>query len=786
MNRTDRKEQRIFDIVIGACLWCCALFTVAVFIYGQFFMKNPSPYGDRCELYDAVWTYTDPEGVTAQYAAPAVFSVKGVDDVRLTTTLPDEVLSGDCLFIKTGKDLDAYVDGELRNSYRISRSVFGRTVKGMWLPITLGENDGGKTLTLIRPGYWLDEYVLGEVMIGNRLGFAVRLIHDNLFILILGFAIITFVLVITAICLVYRIRNRRSFPLWYLCLGVLCGAAWMMLDNYAYPLFFQNYYVDGVTEFLVLMLLPLPFAAYIDILLEHRYQRYYNAIRAVIAATFIVISALYFSDVADFNETMPVSNLIAGLVALFLFAEIIFDTFVRGHRENKVIAIGFSIFVMLCILEIIHLNLTVHTNDGVFVAMGLLVLLVVAVTYEVKRISELRAETLEAQKANQAKTTFLANMSHEIRTPINAILGMDELILREDTSPSVREYALNIKSAGTALLEIISDVLDFSKIEQGKMEIINAEYDSRLLLNSIITMIKVRTEEKGLNFVRNISPELPSKLVGDEKHIREVMINLLSNAVKYTPKGSVTFTVRHEKKGDGRCDLFISVKDTGIGIKESDMGRLFNQFERLDQKKTRSVEGTGLGLAISANLIRLMEGDIECESTYGKGSEFTVRLPQIITDETPIGDIGTGDPDASLILQEEEPESLEGIKVLVVDDNAMNLKVARGLLKKLDAEVASCRSGAEMLEIIKRKKFDVILLDHLMPEMDGIETLEKARSLEDSLNKDTPFIALTANAIAGAREMYLENGFSDYLSKPMTLKELSDTILSNLGRKTGA
>ncbi|MBQ7557899.1 MAG: response regulator, partial [Lachnospiraceae bacterium] len=552
------------------------------------------------------------------------------------------------------------------------------------------------------------------------------------------------------------------------------------------PLLFSPAHWYDPALFLVLMLLPLPFAAYIDILLEHRYQRYYNAIRAVIAVTFIVISALYFSDVADFNETMPLSNLIAGLVALFLFAEIIFDTFVRGHRENKIIAIGFSIFVMLCILEIIHLNLTVHPNDGVFVAMGLLVLLVVAVTYEVKRISELRAETLEAQKANQAKTTFLANMSHEIRTPINAILGMDELILREDTSPSVREYALNIKSAGTALLEIISDVLDFSKIEQGKMEIINAEYDSRLLLNSIITMIKVRTEEKGLNFVRNISPELPSKLVGDEKHIREVMINLLSNAVKYTPKGSVTFTVRHEKKGDGRCDLFISVKDTGIGIKESDMGRLFNQFERLDQKKTRSVEGTGLGLAISANLIRLMEGDIECESVYGKGSEFTVRLPQIITDETPIGDIGTGDPDASLILQEEEPECLEGIKVLVVDDNAMNLKVARGLLKKLDAEVASCRSGAEMLEIIKRKKFDVILLDHLMPEMDGIETLEKARSLEDSLNKDTPFIALTANAIAGAREMYLENGFSDYLSKPMTLKELSDTILSDLGRKNGA
>ena len=772
MDRKDRKEQRgAFETVKKVFIGVCLLFVVLIYIYGQFFVKNPSLYANECAVFDGVWTYTAPDGTVKEYRTPDVFEVEKGSEIRLSTVLPDQIKEGEALFLMTGKDIDAYIDGELRNSYRISRSVFGSNVKALWLPVTLRSGDAGKTLVLVRPDYPLDEYRLYTTYLGNRLGFANQLIHDNLFILFFGFAIIVFGTVITAICLVVRIRNKAPFPLWYLSIGVLGAASWLLFDNYTYPLLFENYHVDGIMEYLIIMIMTFPFAAYINCLTEKRYRKSYNAVCALIAVNFVTLTLLHFLDIADFSATMLISNIAMGLVGVYCFGAIIYDTFVQHHRENAMAYIGFGVFGISCAIEIVHVNLPVHTNDGIFVSVGLLILFVFAVAFEVKRISDMRAETLEARNANQAKTTFLANMSHEIRTPINAILGMDELILREDTDPKVREYALNIKSAGTALLEIISDVLDFSKIEQGKMDIIDAGYDTKQLISSIITMISVKADEKGLEFVKNISADLPSKLFGDEKHIREVMINLLSNAVKYTPRGSVTFTVRHELVDAEHAILHISVKDTGIGIKESEKDRLFKQFERLDYSKTRAVEGTGLGLAISANLVRLMAGTLECESTY--------RIPQAIMDPAPVGEIGAGTEETPDTGKKEEAD-LTGVRVLVVDDTSLNLKVAEGLLNVLRADVETCRSGAEMLYMITQKKYDIILLDHMMPIMDGIEALEKSKDIEDNINYDTPYIALTANAIAGAREMYIEKGFADYLSKPMSLEELSEVILSNL------
>ena len=777
---TDRNNRKTIDIIIQTCIGICIVFSVLFFIYGQFFVKNVSLYANESEPYDAVWSYTDPSGVTRQYTTNETIDIRDVDELRLTTVLPDEIGDGNCLFILSGKDFDAYVDGELRNSYRLSYSVFGRNVKGVWVPITLRRGDAGKELTIVRTNYWLDEFRPGEMYIGNRLGFAMTLIHDNLFILFLSFAIITFSAVIFIICFVYRIKSRRGFPLWYLSLGVLGVAFWLILDNFTYPLIFGNYFVDGVTSYLVIMLILYPFAAFINMLTEDRYRKIYHLLSILIIANFVSLTLLYFMGIYDFIDTMPLNNIIMAIVAVYCLGTILYDTFKNGHRENMIITIGYAIFSILCMAEIIHLNLDVHKNDGAFVAIGLMILLIVSIAHEIRRISELRAETLEAQSANLAKTTFLANMSHEIRTPINAILGMDELILREDTDPKIREYALNIKGAGTALLEIISDVLDFSKIEQGKMDIINAEYDTTTFINSVISMIGVKADEKGLDFVKDISDKLPSKLIGDEKRLREVLINLLSNAVKYTHKGSVTLAIKHEDTGNDGVILFISVKDTGIGIKESDKDKLFKQFERLDHSKTRSIEGTGLGLAIAANLVRLMNGTIDCKSVYGEGTEFIVKIPQIVTDQKPIGDILSKKAAVGEAETKEELADLTGVKVLVVDDNKMNLKVTKGLLGILKADTTVCGNGGEMLELITKEKFDVILLDHMMPEMDGIETLERAKTLDGNLNGDTSYIALTANAIAGAKEMYLECGFSDYLSKPMKVEELSAVIKANL------
>ena len=627
MNKTGTQTKySIFAIVVKLCLLVCALFTIVVFVYGQFFVKNLSLYANKSEIYDAVWHYTDPNGVTTRYKAFDVIDVKGVSEVRLTMTLPEKFQEGNCLFILTGLDMDAYIDGELRNSYRVSRSVFGRNVKGIWLPITLRSSDSGKLLTIVRPGNWLDEYTLNETYIGNRLGFAMQLIHDNIFILFFGFALVILGMVTTIICTAYVLITKRIFPLWYLCTGVLCGAFWIILDNFTYPLIFNNYFVDGITEFLLIMLLPYPFAAYINSLLERRYQKYYYLSCFLIIVNFVTLSILQFSDTLDFIDTMLVNNIVMLIVALYCLIAIIYDTFIAGHRKNIVITIGFCIFIILCVAEIIHVNLPVHHNDGILIAVGLLSFLILAITYEILRISELRAETLEAQKANQAKTTFLANMSHEIRTPINAILGMDELILREDTDPKVKEYARGIKSAGTALLEIISDVLDFSKIEQGKMEIVNAEYDSRHLINSIIPMIAVRTDEKGLYFEKDISADLPSGFTGDEARIREVMLNLLSNAVKYTNSGSVTLSVKHEPIDEDQAYLYISVRDTGEGIPSEKIANIWDRYYKIDRTHTRSAVGSGLGLSIVREILQKHNALFGVESGKTKGTVFWFEL----------------------------------------------------------------------------------------------------------------------------------------------------------------
>ena len=403
------------------------------------------------------------------------------------------------------------------------------------------------------------------------------------------------------------------------------------------------------------------------------------------------------------------------------------------------------------------------------------------ITREREERERLKNITDSAVAANEAKSAFLSSMSHEIRTPITAVLGMNEMIIRESDDPSIISYAKNIKSAGTSLLVLINDILDFSKIESGKMDIISVEYETRLLLNDLKNMICPKAESKELKFIMDIDPELPSALFGDEVRIKQVITNLLTNAVKYAEKGSVTLKVGFSRKNADTIGLKVSVTDTGMGIRKEDREKLFAQFVRLDEKKNRNIEGTGLGLNITNNLLNMMGSKLVVESEYGRGSVFSFEISQPVRNGAPIGDFEkVADTDASkekYMPKFKAPDA----RILMVDDTPINIVVFKGLLKKTEIKVDSATGGRECIELATRNKYDIIFLDHMMPVMDGIETLNELREkYPDSINADTPIVCLTANAISGAKDTYMEAGFTDYLTKPINPAKLEEMIYSYL------
>lgn len=394
---------------------------------------------------------------------------------------------------------------------------------------------------------------------------------------------------------------------------------------------------------------------------------------------------------------------------------------------------------------------------------------------------ELEAAKSAVEKAEYARDIFLANMSHELRTPINTILGLNELILRESQEEAIKEYARDIRQAGNILLALVSDILDFSKLEADKVELTEGIYDVSSLLNDLINSISVQQRRKKLDLSLDIAQDIPYKLLGDEIHIRQIIGNLLSNAVRYTEKGKITLHVSWENVSEDTIEICVIVKDTGIGIKEEDIPKLFMAFQQMDSAVRSKNDRTGLGLAITHRLIEMMGGKLEVQSVYGKGSAFSFKIRQKVVDRGPLGDFEKQYRESLLSMEDYHEKFIAPMgRILIVDDNAMNLAVAQGLLKASRLQVDVASSGEECLELIKRKTYHLICMDHMMPVMDGVQTLHAIRALEGNPSRDIPVIALTANAVAGAREMYLREGFQDYLTKPIDADKLEDMLIAYL------
>ena len=550
-------------------------------------------------------------------------------------------------------------------------------------------------------------------------------------------------------------------------------------------------WLNGISQ----LLLPIPLILFTKTAFFPGHKRYeilslLNFLLAVISIANYMIFAVSMTNYFPQLHILIFVGIIACIVS-FVQERTIF---------SMEVVIGFTAILAGTAATIVTYWFGIAEPASVFFGYGILVFSVCMLVwiirsrYELERLRSdaehifMERDKKAAEKANEQKSRFLSHMSHEIRTPLNAILGMNQLILREEINENVKKYSNNIQNAGNTLLGIINDVLDFSKIETGKIDIINSDYSLSVLLNDIVVMIQGRAEGKGLELKVEVDGNIPDALFGDEIRVKQVIINLMTNAVKYTKEGWLKLSVGMKAVShyldDDNLLLIVSVSDSGMGIKEEEKDKLFKEFERLDRQKTKNIEGTGLGLSITAQLVTLMDGKISVDSVYGEGSVFTVEIPQRITKYDPIGDYKRRFEMLSNEKKEEEnsQEDLQftGKRVFVADDNEMNLDVIVALLEMLDIEVEKASGGREAIERLDKEQFDLILMDDMMPEVGGRQVMGHIHETQDSASHDTPIVVLTANAIAGAREEYIALGFDDYMTKPIDIDVLQKILIKYL------
>ena len=755
---------------------------VCVFIYfllGEILLPKEQLDDFSCKEFVAEWQHIKEDGTREPIQIPGSCKAERGEAVVIETTLPKQLEGNTYLCFRAAKqDLKIYIDGDLRKEYVSKKArLFGTSGAVVYVFLQLDSKDSGKCLTLESCTDSSYSGIFYTIYQGERIGIWYHFFKQYGSELITAF--ITLFLGVVSIIGSIALRKcyHRDIELEYLGWGVFLAAVWLITNSIFRQLFFPNLAVVNDMTFFMIMLLPFPFVIYVNELQKHRYEKLHIVTGTVAVFNFLLCTVLHVTGIVDFGDTFILVSGVCILTILILGVTIAMDIRKGFIKEYQLVAVGiFGASVAACAQIVMYFQRS-NVFNGVVMALGLIILLVVAIIDTIHEILVMEGEKQQAISASEAKARFLAHMSHEIRTPINAVLGMDAMILRESREIPIKEYALDIQNAGQSLLALVNDILDFSKIESGKMELLPEEYDFSSMIHDIFNMISIKAEAKDLKMQLHVDEMLPSRLYGDDVRIRQVLVNLLNNAVKYTQKGCVTLTVSGERK-DGTVNLHFLVEDTGIGIRQEDIVKLFVEFERIEEQRNRNIEGTGLGMNIVVQLLKMMESYLDVESTYGEGSRFSFDLEQKIVDEDPIGNLEerirqqtrTYSYQAALVA----PEA----RVLVVDDNAVNRKVFSNLLKETQIQIFEAGGGEECLELVRENYYDVIFLDHMMPDMDGIEVLRCMKSWkEDYPCRNTPVVVLTANAIVGAREMYLAEGFDGFLSKPIIPDKLEKMLL---------
>ncbi len=703
-----------------------------------------------------------------------------------------------------------FIDGEVIYQYAMEEDGKMHIQKENFVDIPKVLEDGELWIVL-RPINLNTAAGLGDVKIETRDAVIINVVGSNVAdigccLLIVFMAIIMFVLALIRRYTRQPVRGEFFLGLTGLAAGVYCFIGTDTLN-----IIYNMHEAYEMQEYLVL-LIPMFLTLYFERNLHTVYPRRFSVLLWLMIMNAVVQIALHNLGVRHLADMVNISAAAVGVICVAAIVSLIqydyrhksYQTWLSVLSMVVLLSGGAANVIMNTFFHHAHANTAGQYSMTVFsVVMAVMHTLRISKEYranaeesakllkeQVKVAKQQNTQLIQAKKdadaarqealaANEAKGKFLARMSHEIRTPINAVLGMDEMILRESREQNIKDYAMDIYMAGQTLLSLINDILDFSKIDSGKMEIVPVEYDFSSMIHDLVNMASQRAKDKDVKLGVEVDHDIPSRMYGDDVRIRQILTNILTNAVKYTHEGSVWLRVYCRREKDTAV-LKFEVEDTGIGIKEQDLPKLSAEFERIEEDRNRNIEGTGLGMNITIQLLALLGSRLQVESTYGKGSKFYFELEQKIMDETPIGDFESRVRQMAENYNYGTKFCAPDANVLVVDDNAVNRKVFRNLLKETQIQVTDAEGGAQCLELVQKNHYDLIFLDHMMPEMDGIETLHHMKEFTDFPCQNTPIIVLTANAVSGAKEKYLAEGFDDFLSKPIVPEKLENMMKAML------
>ena len=739
-------------------------------------------YAEEVELYDAQWTWIQSDGSRQIVDVPGTYDVPKKQPLILESIITEELDDSNYIYFRSSQQsVKVFVDNVLRYDYYSDFSAGRmRNSASYYVVVPLYSDDAGKTLRLELTTDSQFSGLINPIYIGEEINIWYKIVSENIVEIFVAIFMASIAVISIIAGIILKAKYQRGRMLEYLGWIVLVSVGIMFSESQIRQLLVPNVTALADMTYYLVPLLLFVIIMFVNSIQKYNYTKIYLFFQIGLLIEGIVIFFLQWNGVMEYYNSLSITFGIAVIIFFVFLLTVYKDIKLKRFAPYKEVIISIFILVGICILGHFLVNiLDVMDSIGVFIATGLVCLFITSIRMTARNIKDLSNEKQQALYENKAKEQFFAAISHEIRTPLNGVLGMNEMIIRENNDSRIDKYAQSIKSSGNILLSLINDILDYSKMESGKLNVFNSKYSTVKMLSTDYDTFKKQADSKGLVLEYNLLHEIPSFLEGDEVRMRQIKTNLLSNAIKYTENGKIKFDVDCRTTNDV-CRLIISVKDTGKGIDKDDVPHLFESFKRIEDEQNHHIEGTGLGLAITKQLVDIMQGEITVKSEVGKGSEFTVSIPQKIIDATPIKYIDWENAENSVNSDNNSEKDdfvlCPDATVLVVDDNEMNRMVISLLLEQSKCKVEMACNGEEAYKMCKDKHYDMILMDHLMPVMDGIEAIHLIRNDKLCPNEDTRVIALTANAYTGIKEMYVGEGFDDYLAKPVEPDKLTEML----------